>query len=167
MTATLSLCFSFHFTPMPHALLTLVISVQCMAMYFFPSLPFCHRHAVVSCFTSFPFHGYAWCMPLNTCCHILSLCWDLLVRYKHVHTMSFQYIRPQVPPRELQSSSLGFPHSQPEGSPPQPTASAFSASVSVFDSLECQLTLSPLGCFTDPPCVAWFYWSGPTVVLCG
>ena len=60
----LFLCFSFHFTPMPHALLTLFTSVQCMAMFFFTSLPFCHRHAVALWFTSFPFHGYAWCMPL-------------------------------------------------------------------------------------------------------
>ena len=27
-------------------------------------LPFCHRHAVASCFTSFPFHGRAWCTLL-------------------------------------------------------------------------------------------------------
>ena len=54
--------FSFHI--MPHALLTLFISVQCMAMYFFPSLPFCHRHAVASCLTSLPFHGRAWCTLL-------------------------------------------------------------------------------------------------------
>ena len=50
--------FSFHI--MPHALLTFLISVQCMAMlYFF--LPFCHHRAVASCFTSLPFHGCAWC----------------------------------------------------------------------------------------------------------
>ena len=43
---------------MPHALLMPFISVQCMAMpYSF--LPFCHRRAVASCFTSFPFHGHA------------------------------------------------------------------------------------------------------------
>ena len=54
--------FSFHI--MPHALLTSFISVQCMAM-FSSSLPFCHRRAVASCFTSFLFHGYAWCMPLT------------------------------------------------------------------------------------------------------
>ena len=51
------LLLSFHI--MPHALLTSFISVQCMAMFFFPSLPFCHRRAVASCFTSFPFHGRA------------------------------------------------------------------------------------------------------------
>ena len=60
----LFLCFSFRFTSMPHALLPLFISVQCMAMLFCTSLPFCHRHAVTSCLPSFPFHGYAWCMPL-------------------------------------------------------------------------------------------------------
>ena len=49
---------------MPHALLTLFISVQCMAMFFFSSFPFCHRHAVALCSSLFPFHGYAWCMPL-------------------------------------------------------------------------------------------------------
>ena len=49
--------FSFHI--MPHALLTLFISMQSMAMFFPSSLPFCHCHAVASCFTSFPFHGRA------------------------------------------------------------------------------------------------------------
>ena len=49
---------------MPHAHFTLFISVQCMDMFFFPSLPFRHRHAVAPCPPSFPFHGYAWCMPL-------------------------------------------------------------------------------------------------------
>ena len=62
-------------------------------------------------------------------------------------TMSFQYIRAQVPARELQSSSLGFPHSQPVRSPPQLIASALGASPLVLDSLECQLTLSPFGLF--------------------
>ena len=51
------LLFSFHI--MPHAHLTLFISVQCMAMLFFPSLPFCHRHVVALCSPSFPFHGCA------------------------------------------------------------------------------------------------------------
>ena len=50
---------SFHI--MPHALLTLFISAQCMAMFFSSFLPFCHRRAVASCSTSFPFHGRAWC----------------------------------------------------------------------------------------------------------
>ena len=59
MTAMLSLCFSFRFTSMPHALLTLLIPMQCMAMLFLTSLPFCLRRAVASCFTSFPFHGDA------------------------------------------------------------------------------------------------------------
>ena len=49
---------------MPHTPLTSFISMQCMAMFFFSSLPFCHRCAVALCFTLFPFHGYAWCMPL-------------------------------------------------------------------------------------------------------
>ena len=51
------LLFSFHI--MPHALLIPFISVQCMAMLFLSSLPFCHCHAVASCFTSLPFHGHA------------------------------------------------------------------------------------------------------------
>ena len=58
------LCFSFRFTPMPHALLTSLISVQCMAMSYSSSFPFCHRHAVASCSTSLPFHGHAWCTLL-------------------------------------------------------------------------------------------------------
>ena len=40
---------------MPHALLTLFI----MAMFFFSSLPFYHRHVVALCFTLFPFYDYA------------------------------------------------------------------------------------------------------------
>ena len=51
---------SFHI--MPHALHTSFTSVQCMAMFFFSSLPLCPRHAVASCFSSLPFHGHAWCM---------------------------------------------------------------------------------------------------------
>ena len=51
------LLFSFHI--MPHALLILFISVQCMAMSSFSSLPFCHRHAVALCSASFPYHGRA------------------------------------------------------------------------------------------------------------
>ena len=31
---------------------------------FLSSLPFCHRRAVASCITSFPFHGRAWCTLL-------------------------------------------------------------------------------------------------------
>ena len=50
---------SLFFHIMPHASRTPFISVQCMAMPFFPLFPFCHRHAVASCFTSLPFHGRA------------------------------------------------------------------------------------------------------------
>ena len=49
--------FSFHI--MLHALLIAFIPVQCMAMLFLSSLPFCHHRAVASCLTSFPFHGRA------------------------------------------------------------------------------------------------------------
>ena len=41
---------------------------------FHASLPFCHRHVVASCYPSI-----SWlCLvhASNTCCHILSLCWD-------------------------------------------------------------------------------------------
>ena len=47
---------------MPHTHLTSFISMQCMAMLFFSSLPFCHCCAVA---VHLPFHGYAWCMPLT------------------------------------------------------------------------------------------------------
>ena len=56
------LCFSFHFTTMPHALLTLFISMQCMAM---PSILLFHFATAVQLHHVFlPFHGYAWCMSL-------------------------------------------------------------------------------------------------------
>ena len=53
---------SFHI--MPHALLTSLIPMQCMAMPYFSPPPFCHRHVVASCFPSLPFHGHAWCTLL-------------------------------------------------------------------------------------------------------
>ena len=59
----LFLCFSFCFTPMPYALLTLssLCSVWlCSSFLLFHSATTMQLHHVL-----LPFHGYAWCMPLT------------------------------------------------------------------------------------------------------
>ena len=62
------------------------------------------------------------------------------------------YKRLQVPARELQFSSRGFPPQQPVRSSPEPTASILSQSPLDFNSLDHQLTLLPLGCFRVGHC---------------
>ena len=42
-----------------------VLDAHPLCMSFIFILPFCHRRVVASCFPSFPFHGYALCMPLT------------------------------------------------------------------------------------------------------
>ena len=69
------LLFSFHH----HASCTLhFIHLHAVHGYvFFSSLPFCHCRAVASCPPSI-----SWLCLMhapNTCCHILSLCWNSLV----------------------------------------------------------------------------------------
>ena len=116
---------------MPHALLTSFISMQCMAMFFFSSLPFCHRRAVVSCLSSIS----QLCLmhAPNTCCHILSLCWDSGSSVDPIHTCTYiQYTTGSIKGCKCQPENsslvlLVFPL-LPVRSSPELSASAYGLS---------------------------------------
>ena len=97
--------FSFHI--MPHALLT--ISVQCMAMpYFLSSIlpPPCGR--LMHHFVSIP---WPCSMHASTSCYQSPEYSRTVIGRSdtNMYIQQQQYIRAQVPARELQFSSLGFP----------------------------------------------------------
>ena len=101
----------------------------------------------------FYFSSISWLCLMHAPKHMLPHTQSMLGLIGGSNTNMYILCRSSIKGRKCQPENsslvlLVFPHSQPERSPPQLTASAFGASPSVFDSLECQLTLSPLGCFT-------------------
>ena len=134
---------------MPHALLTSFTSMQCMAMFFFSSVPFCHCCVVASCFTSFPFHGYAWCMPLPHATRYRNILEHSLVDLVQTCT----YICSSIKGCKCQpeNSSLVLLVFRLLSQRDHLCNRLLALSVRpplVFDSLESQLTLRHLGCFT-------------------
>ena len=126
---------------MPHAPLTLFISVQCMAIFFFSFLPFCHCHVVASCPSSI-----SWlCLmhATNACCHIL-LCWDSSVDPIHTCTYTTGSIKGcKCQPENSSLVLLVFPH-QSHQTTPNPLLVPWIVALWSFSCLTIALVVSRL-----------------------
>ena len=143
-----SLCFSFCFTSMPHELLTSFISMQCMAMPFLSSLPFHHCCVVALCSTLFPFHGYAWYMPLPHATRY----WNILEHSSVDAVQTCTYICSSIKCRKCQPENsslvlLVFSLLSQRDHLHNRLLVPLVCSPLVLDSLESQLTLRPFGLF--------------------